>query len=80
MKKQEVIPLAGLPPVCLGFGDMVLLPRVCVSLWSMRSFSSWRKMFSSLSDIRLVSDNPNAYALLVVRYPHSIGQPVILMS
>lgn len=42
MNKQEVIPLAGLPPVCLGFGDMVLLLGIC----------------ASLSDIRIESDNP----------------------
>ena len=59
MNKQEVIPLAGLPPVCLGFGDIVLLLGIC----------------TSLSDIRIESDNPNANALLVVRYPHRIGQP-----
>ncbi|MPN21976.1 hypothetical protein SDC9_169358 [bioreactor metagenome] len=40
MNKQEVIPLAGLPPVCLGLAAIFLRLRIC----------------DSLSDIRIESD------------------------
>lgn len=41
MNKQEVIPLAGLPPIFLGLAAMFLRLGVC----------------ASLSDIRIESDN-----------------------